>query len=61
MTASRSRVSSPASAPTNAAEVMMRSPRNDPDTSMTNGDNVFEVHSTSTALALDGKTHYNEW
>jgi type II secretory pathway pseudopilin PulG len=24
-------------------------------------DNVFEVHSTSTALALDGKTHYNEW
>jgi general secretion pathway protein G len=33
----------------------------DPDTTMTNGDNVFEVHSTSTALALDGKTHYNEW
>ena len=33
----------------------------DPDTSMTNGDNVFEVHSTSTALALDGKTRYNEW
>jgi general secretion pathway protein G len=24
-------------------------------------DNVFEVHSTSHALALDGKTHYNEW
>ena len=23
--------------------------------------NIFEVHSTSTALALDGKTHYNEW
>lgn len=33
----------------------------DPDTSMSNGDNVFEVHSTSTALSLDGKTHYNEW
>jgi len=33
----------------------------DPDTSMTNGDNVWEVHSKSTALALDGKTHYNEW
>jgi general secretion pathway protein G len=33
----------------------------DPDTSMTDGNNVFEVHSTSTALALDGKTHYNEW
>jgi general secretion pathway protein G len=24
-------------------------------------DNVFDVHSSSTALALDGKTHYNEW
>lgn len=24
-------------------------------------DNIYEVHSTSTALALDGKTHYNEW
>jgi general secretion pathway protein G len=23
--------------------------------------NVFEVRSKSTALALDGKTHYNEW
>lgn len=33
----------------------------DPDTSMSNGDNVFEVHSTSTAMSLDGKTHYNEW
>ena len=33
----------------------------DADTSITNGDNVFEVHSTSTALSLDGKTRYNEW
>lgn len=33
----------------------------DPDTSMTDGNNVFEVHSTSTALSLDGKTRYNEW
>jgi general secretion pathway protein G len=33
----------------------------DPDTTSSNGDNVFEVHSKSTALALDGKTHYNEW
>ena len=33
----------------------------DPDTDSGSGDNVFEVHSTSTALALDGKTHYNEW
>lgn len=33
----------------------------EPDTSQSNGYNVFEVHSKSTALALDGKTHYNEW
>jgi prepilin-type N-terminal cleavage/methylation domain-containing protein len=33
----------------------------DPDTSSTNEDNVWDVHSTSTAPALDGKTHYNEW
>jgi general secretion pathway protein G len=33
----------------------------DPDTSQGSGDNVFEVHSKSTALSLDGKTHYNEW
>lgn len=33
----------------------------DPDTMSTDGNNVFEVHSTSTALSLDGKTRYNEW
>ena len=33
----------------------------DPDTQSTNGDNIFEVHSTSTALSLDGKTRYSEW
>ena len=33
----------------------------DADTTQTNGDNVFEIHSKSTALSLDGKTHYNEW
>jgi general secretion pathway protein G len=32
-----------------------------PDAKSGTGDNVFEVHSKSTALALDGKTHYNEW
>jgi general secretion pathway protein G len=31
------------------------------DTVSTNGDNIWDVHSKSTALALDGKTHYNEW
>lgn len=33
----------------------------DPDATSSNGNNVFEIHSKSTALALDGKTHYNEW
>jgi len=32
-----------------------------PDTTSSNHDNIFEIHSSSTALALDGKTHYNEW
>jgi len=27
----------------------------------TDGYNIYEVHSKSHALALDGKTHYNEW
>ena len=46
---------------TGRKEWITLSTTDDPDTSMSNGDNVFEVHSTSTALALDGKTHYNEW
>lgn len=33
----------------------------DPDKTEPNKEQVFEVHSRSTALALDGKTHYNEW
>jgi general secretion pathway protein G len=33
----------------------------DPDTSSSNSKNVYEIHSKSTAPALDGKTHYNEW
>lgn len=33
----------------------------DPDTQSGSTNNVFEVHSKSTRLALDGKTHYNEW
>jgi len=33
----------------------------EPDSSSSNDDNVWDVHSTSTAPALDGKTHYNEW
>lgn len=38
-----------------------RSTTDDPDTSTSDGNNVFEVHSKSHALSLDGKTHYNEW
>jgi general secretion pathway protein G len=34
----------------------------DPDhAGSTDGYNIYEVHSKSHALALDGKTHYNEW
>jgi general secretion pathway protein G len=33
----------------------------DPDSSGGGGKNVYEIHSKSTAPALDGKTHYNEW
>ena len=42
-------------------EWITRSTSDDPDTMSTDGNNVFEVHSTSTALSLDGKTRYNEW
>ena len=33
----------------------------EPDAQSGSDNNVYEVHSKSTALALDGKTHYNEW
>jgi general secretion pathway protein G len=33
----------------------------DSDAQSGNGKNVYEIHSKSTAPALDGKTHYNEW
>ena len=38
-----------------------RSTTDDPDSISTDGNNVFEVHSRSRALSLDGKTRYNEW
>jgi general secretion pathway protein G len=46
---------------TGKSEWTMLSSSDAPDATSGNGDNVFEVHSKSTALALDGKTHYNEW
>lgn len=33
----------------------------EPDTSFSDENNIFDIRSTSTRLALDGKTHYNEW
>lgn len=33
----------------------------EPDTTMSDENNVFDVHSTSTQLSLDGETRYNEW
>jgi general secretion pathway protein G len=33
----------------------------EPDTISSDDNNVYEVHSTSTAMSLDGETHYNEW
>lgn len=38
-----------------------RSTSDEIDSSSTDGNNVFDVRSKSTRLALDGKTHYNEW
>ena len=46
---------------TGKAEWNTLSSDDDPDSSSTNGNNVYEIHSKSTAPALDGKTHYNEW
>jgi len=46
---------------TNKPEWTTLSADDDPDTSSSNGKNVYEIHSKSTAPALDGKTHYNEW
>ena len=46
---------------TNKKEWTTLSTTDDPDTMSSDGNNVFEVHSTSTALSLDKKTRYNEW
>lgn len=46
---------------TGGKEWLTLSDSDEPDASSSNGNNVYEVHSKSTALALDGKTHYNEW
>jgi general secretion pathway protein G len=46
---------------TGQAEWTVVSSSDDLDSHFSNGYNIFDIHSKSTALALDGKTHYNEW
>jgi general secretion pathway protein G len=47
---------------TNKAEWNILSADDDPDAEGSSSPkNVYEIHSKSTAPALDGKTHYNEW
>ncbi|HYC91426.1 MAG TPA: prepilin-type N-terminal cleavage/methylation domain-containing protein [Thermoanaerobaculia bacterium] len=55
---------------TGRKEWIVLSTKDDPDGAFENkcevggsctAENLFEVHSTSTALSLDGKTRYNEW
>lgn len=46
---------------TGKAEWDTFSTTDDPDTTSTDGKNIFDVRSKSTRLALDGKTRYNEW
>jgi general secretion pathway protein G len=46
---------------TNSQEWGIRSTRDEPDSTMWGGENVYDVYSQSEALSLDGKTHYNEW
>ena len=46
---------------TNSNEWDTRSTTDDPDTTSSDNNNIFEVHSKSTAMSLDGKTRYNEW
>lgn len=38
-----------------------RSTTDDLDSTMSDENNLFDVHSTSTKLSLNGKTRYNEW
>lgn len=45
---------------TGRAEWGLRSVQDDPDATSWGGNNVFDVHSTSTATALDG-TKYSDW
>ncbi|MDX1584594.1 MAG: type II secretion system protein [Thermoanaerobaculia bacterium] len=46
---------------TGRKEWITRSTTDDPDSSFSDDKNVFDIHSTSTRLSLDGETRYNEW
>ena len=46
---------------TGRSEWDTKSSTDDADSVSTNSDDVFDIHSTSHALSLDGRTHYNEW
>ena len=46
---------------TGKEEWITRSTTDDLDSTMSDENNVFDVHSSSTQLSLDGKTRYNEW
>lgn len=55
---------------TGRAEWIVLSTTDDPESAFSttckadescSAENIYEVHSTSTALSLDGKTRYNEW
>jgi general secretion pathway protein G len=46
---------------TGRAEWLTRSTTDELDAVTSDETNVFDIHSTSTALSLDGKTRYSEW
>lgn len=46
---------------TNSDEWGLRSTQDESDSTQWGGENIWDVYSKSTALSLDGKTHYNEW
>lgn len=46
---------------TGKKEWLTFSSTDDPESSFSDGNNLFDVRSTSEAMSLDGKTRYNEW
>jgi general secretion pathway protein G len=46
---------------TNTTEWGLRSTQDDADSTSWGGENVWDVHTKSQQMSLDGVTHYNEW